>query len=167
MAKRLIIGFAVLIAIWIAYFSLAERLRSDEDRVRGALREISSAFNEQEVGRVKDHLHPDWRDETLKVDRERLGMMMRAAFMRRGPLSGSGLNRRVELQGPGGGFDEIEVTIDGDRAEATFDAVFLERDGASYAEKWRGAFTCELRRVDGDWLLFRSRHETVSGRRPF
>lgn len=161
MQRILIVGL-IGAALWFGYVFVASSLQSDEDRVRIVLEDIVDAFNARKPKRILEHLDASWREESSRLDREKLRTLLRAMALRSGALAGANpKGRRAFLE------SGIEVDVDGETAIAVFEAGVRARAGRDARELWRAAFTCEFKRIDGDWLMVRSRHETISGRRPF
>lgn len=146
--KIALVVAAVALGAWLAVRALA----SDETVVRWRLEGLVESFNDRSVLSFASGFSPDYRDDTAGVDRSMLQRMLLVVGRQRPGY-------RAELD-PG----RLVVTVGEPPDTARAEGAVRLLDGGQLL--WEVALRAELQRVRGDWLVTRTEHETLQGRRP-
>ncbi|MEZ6195523.1 MAG: nuclear transport factor 2 family protein [Planctomycetota bacterium] len=160
MWRRILIGAGLVFVLVVAVRQTLKLLASEESRVRAAVERVIDAFNDRDGGDVLEGLTTDFRETTLGFGRDDIRRALAVAFLRGGTPLARG-DQRAAVRG------DIAVRVDGEAATAEFVIAVESRSGGEWTETWRAAFVIELEKRDDRWLLHRSSHESLSGRRPF
>lgn len=155
MRRAIAAGALALVVVWLAP-EVWRALRSHQARLRDMVAEAAAAFDAKSMRGCLRAFHSEYRDETARVDRDTLQRALAFVFLR----------RRLRVRVP---EEHLEVELDraGESAHLTFRAILLRKAGASWREVWEVRVEATARREGGRWKFWRSRHETVSGRRPW
>jgi len=150
--RRLPLLALIVVGLVVGGVALASALTSDEERIRERLADLVTDFNERSALSLSGGYTADFVDETTGADRSLLRQLVLVLDQRRSSY-------RTELVPDA---LVIEVEDGADTAAAVFDARLLDGDRSV----WEVKIHAELRREGGAWLIARSRHETLAGRRP-
>ncbi|MGE3171176.1 MAG: nuclear transport factor 2 family protein [Planctomycetota bacterium] len=163
MAKlQRVLLFAALAAVaWFGGRAVVRALASDETRIGWLLQGEAASFNGAAMLSVLGSFAPDYRETTVGIDRQALRAALLWAFQNRRDRATGRFLYRVELPA-----EELQVTVDGDRARAAFALRLFEGLDAAAVLRWELAVEAELERGQDGWRVARSRHETVTGERP-
>lgn len=158
--KRAILGVLGLMAILALWSTVRAWTRSDEERIRALFATEAARFNAGAALRVLDSFAPDYRDETLDLDRQTLrGALLWVFQNRREAASG----RLVYDVGLG---EDYPIEIEGERATASVPVQLYEGLDERRRLAWSLRVAATLERRDGTWTVVRSTHETLAGRAP-
>lgn len=121
---------------------------AEEDRVRATIHAIVEGAEAGDLGQTTDPLAPSFvaESEGSTLDRQTLRALLAREFLRRGPI--------FVLVG------EIQVSLEGNVATASFDAVLTENSEKLVdvlpvdVDAWH--LDVELRKVDGAWSVTRA-----------
>ena len=142
---------AVGVALWLLLGP------SPEEQVRRHLRAMAKDFNAGRTGPCSRGLSEDYLETTTGVSREEIRGYLASLRLQDGKEN---FRYRVTLP------EEIDVTIDPqDATKATTDfiAIFDERSKEEWRTRWRVEIRAEIVKIDGDWRVRRSSHETLKG----
>lgn len=140
---RALLAGLVVVGLGVGLWTWLRPAPSDEDAVRAVVGSIVAGVEAGDVGDVMTHLSADFRGDTL--DRDAVRSLLTAQFLRRGPI-------RV-ITGA------ISVSVTGDAATASFDALLAEHGQVwsdilpVNADGWH--FDVALRREDA-WRVTRA-----------
>ncbi len=158
--KRLLLIGALIFVAFLAGRALYVSMASDETRIGWLFADEAAAFNSASAFSTLDHFALDYHDDTDGWDLPTLRGAVIWAFQNRRDAQHRFL-LRVELPEQAG-----TVAVDGDTATAEFPVRLHEGRGSDERLGWELRVTAGLRRIDGEWRVVRSTHETVSGQRP-
>lgn len=159
--KRVLLGTAVLLALWFGGRAIHRALQSDETRIRAMLTDAAAAFDRADLAGTLEPLAPDYRDATVGVTRREAAAGLLWLFQNRRDPTGR-FRHRIELPP-----EDCDVQIDGDRATVTLLLRLFE--GLDEAERlvWTVRITAGVERIEGSWRIVRSEQQTVAGQRPW
>jgi hypothetical protein len=153
-----------IVAVAIAAYAGYRMSASDETRIRWLLEDAASSFNHTSLSGCLEAFDKDYKDTTMRrVDRAVLASVLRYLFLKRIDPKTKAFLWRVRLP------EEdlaIQVGEQGQQAEARFALDLEERHQGQWQSAWQLKVTVQLHKVEGDWLIRRSSHETVMGRPP-
>jgi hypothetical protein len=162
-----VLGLAVLAGRWACH-----ALASDETRIRWRIEAMQEGFNDQRTARVLRGLTQDFRDATEGVGRQEVREALASIFLRN--LGNQGVPTEYRLELPDEHWrielhEEPEADADGpQRARAWIKAVFTEVRGEATELYWDVDIEAELiEDPEQGWLIQRTEHKTISGRRRF
>lgn len=150
--------FAILgatVAVGVAFWLLLGP--SPEEQVRRHIREMAKDFNAGRTGPCSRGLSEDYVETTTGVSRDEIRGYLASLRLQDGQEN---FRYRVTLP------DEFDVTIaDKEKTKATteFIAIFDERSKEEWRTRWRVEIRAEVVKIDGDWCVRRSSHETLKG----
>ena len=152
----------LLCLIVLSAFGLRELvliLASDETRITWLVEEMQAGWVDGDVGACTDGIALDWiHAGQTDVDHARLVQGLRGKFLRERQER---VVRGLEI--PAGG---LTIAVDGDRATVLCEARFLQVVDGAPRLVWHARLRAELERRDAGWLIVRSEHEDLDGRRP-
>lgn len=152
------------VALAIAAYAGYRMSASDETRIRWLLEDAASSFNNTHLSGCLEAFDKDYKDTTMsRVDRAVLANVLRYLFLKRVDPKTKAFLYRVRLP------EEdlaIQVGEQGQQAEASFALDLEERHEDQWQSAWQLEVTAQLHKVEGDWLILRSSHETVMGKPP-
>jgi len=161
--KRLVIIAACALA-GFGIYRLAMLFVPEETRIRQLMETMVEAFNDRDAGDCAAGLADDFREETVKLGKPEVhALLVHLFFAQRDSRTGE-VPYRIEVPpeslrvtlGPGGGEAKVELI-----------ARFLEDRGKGARPVWEAAISADIVKVDGEWRVKRSSHESASGKRPF
>lgn len=162
MKPRVVVILLVLLA-GIAYgFGVFD---SDETRIRNLFGGLVGSFNDTHLSGCLEGFAEDYRDatESTVVDRDRLKMALRVTFLRMVDPKTKAFLLRLRLP------DEamsIDIADPADKATVVC-TLYLERSRAGgWQSEWQVRVTAQLKKVEGEWHIHESKHETTAGARP-
>ena len=158
--QRVLFIAALLIAVVVGGRALRYALASDETKIGWMFADEVEAFASASLLRVTPHFAADFRDSTAGIDQQTLRAAVVWVWQNRRNADGR-FAWHVEM--PGG---IATLSIDGDKATATFPLELHKGDDDRKQLLWRLDVTAQLERRDGDWTIVQSTHETVAGGRP-
>jgi hypothetical protein len=163
--KRPVLALAAVTLASLAVYSGFRMLASDETKIRWLLEDATESFNGTSVSGCVAGFHMDYKDKTDRlIDRGTLSQALLYMFMHKRDGKSDRFLYRVDLPA-----ESLTILIEEDgEAVATFDLhlELQEQDDGERREAWRIGATAWLRETDGDWLIHRSSHRTISGRQP-
>lgn len=138
-------------------------LAGDESRIRSQIEAFTVAFNDQNLGNCLDVIDPGYRDESVtEVDRKMLTTVLRYVFMKQMRSDGKAVAMRIRVP-----EQSLHIEIDeGEKAHVDFEGILENRKGEEWRLQWHVQVESTMRKVDGDWLIYRTRHSTLEGKRP-
>ena len=137
---------------------------SDDTRIRNLFANAASSFNATRLSGCLDGFAEDYKDETeWKVDRALLANALRIAFLRSIDSKSKAFLLRLKIPEA-----SMKVAIDEAAETATVElSLSLERRrGETFDPQWQLQVVAKLKKIDGDWLIHESTHETLEGSRP-
>ena len=161
--KRLVILAACALA-GFGIYRLAMLLVPEETRIRQLIETMVEAFNDRDAGDCAAGLADDFREETVRLGKPEIhALLVYLFFARRDPRTGEA-PYRIEVPP-----ESLRTTLGpgDDEAKVEFIARFLEDRGKGARPVWEAAISAEVVKVDGEWKVKRSSHESASGKRPF
>ena len=153
--KPAIFGAVVAIAV-AAWLFLGP---SPEEQVRRHIRAMAEDFNAGRTGPCSQGLSEDYRETTVGVDRQEIRGYL-ASLALPDLTQSKPFRYRVTLP------EEFDVTIDPEdakKATTEFIAVFGELSKEEWRDRWNVRINAEVVKIDGDWKVRRSSHETLKG----
>lgn len=156
MVHKSLVGILIAIVLVGLFWWLSG---TDEDRIRGLIRNLESDFNRTKASALISNFASDYEDENTGVDRDDLLNTFRATFLR--DRDQGEYQYEVQL------LEEPEIAIADDAESATATGELMIRYRGSGNTRWRIALTLDFVKHEGDWLVRRSRWKTLEGRHPF
>lgn len=157
--KRVVGAVGLVLAAWFGARAVLAAMQSDEDLVRELLQQEREAFDAGSTTTTMHRFAADYRDASGITVTQLHSAVLWAMQNRRGPDG----TFRYSVQ-----FDAelLPVEVDCDTATASFDLALVDETTPS-TPTWTVRVDAEFARREGRWWLVRSRHATVSGRRPW
>lgn len=159
--KRILAAAAgVLIIYWLVFHVFV----SDETRIRRVLRSAAEGFNETHKSACLDALADDYRDDTVGLTRDQLGLWLVNLFLKEKP-QGNTFRYRVEIV-----EDELKIEVaDGPpkTAEVTGLVRFSKLTEGEFEPVWDVGIEGRMEETSDGWKAKRSRYHSVSGSSPF
>ncbi|MHC4512769.1 MAG: hypothetical protein ACYTGW_07430 [Planctomycetota bacterium] len=162
--KRPTLVLLGIVVVAIAGYGGYRMLASDETRIRWLLEDTASSFNDTHLGGCLAAFAPDYQDKTISgMGRAELTQALRYVFLRRvDPKTRQFLFRvRIPEQDV-----TIKVAASGNTATAQLTLHLEAQRQDTWEPVWELRVTAGLGKVNGDWRIQRSSHETLSGRIP-
>lgn len=162
MLRKLLVFLAVAPLVLIAGWWLRRALASDETRIRWVVEEMLAGFNAAQLRPIMAGLAPDFVDVTSGVRRAELREVLIASFFQDVDPQTRAFAYQAELAD--GGL-ELELSEDGEGAQAQLHVLFSVRRGAQLQPFWDARITGELRELDDGWQWVRTSAVNHSDRR--
>lgn len=162
MIKRIIVIVVLLLLVGAAVVKVVDLMTSDETKIWHVIDDVARAFGTRDRGDLVRHFAPSWRDETTGVERADLDRGLMWLFQDQSRVHEGLFTLRADPDA-----NAYTVDVDGDRASARTEVAIEQRETGGWEEVWRIALELELERRDGRWMIASTRHETLSGARPF
>lgn len=161
--RRPTLLLAVIVAVAVTAYAGYRMLVSDETRIRWLLEDAASSFNQAHLRSCLEAFHLDYRDTTTGLERARLGHVLRLLFLRDLDPKTKAFLFRVRLP-----TEDLAIQVDdnGEQAEARFQLDLEKKRQEAWQSQWQVWVTAKLQKVDGEWRIHRSSHETAAGRPP-
>jgi hypothetical protein len=157
--KYVLLAVLAVVA-WFGGRALWRAMASDETRIGWLVADEAAAFNGAAPLSILSGFAPEYREDTVGLDRNGLRAALLWAFQNQ--RAGDGAFRyRVEIAP-----ESLDATVDGDSAQAGFGLLLFDRRTGQDAPIWEIDVKAGLRRRDGDWSFVRSTHTTLRGQRP-
>ena len=156
------LSILVSVAIIVLMVFVAIRMfASDESRIRSQIESFTVAFNDQNLGNCMDVIDPEYRDETVRrVDRKMLESVLRYIFMSQ--MRSVGIPMRIRVP-----ESSIAIEIEeGEQAAVEFEGILENEKAEGWKLQWHLKIESRMRKVDGDWIIYRTSHSTIEGKRP-
>jgi hypothetical protein len=154
-----------IVAVAIAGYAGYGMLASDETRIRGLLDDAASSFNHTRLGGCLEAFDHDYQDPTTTptLDRAMLTNVLRYLFLRRVDPKTKTFQLRVRIP-----TEDIAIQVGegGEQAEARFTLDLEQQRQGAWQSEWQLRVTAQMHKVDGDWRIQRSSHETAAGKPP-
>jgi len=154
-----------IVAVGIAAYAGYRMLASDETRIRWLLDDAASSFNNTHLAGCLEGFHLDYHDTTTtpKLDRALLSAGLRVLFLRHVHPKTKKFQLRVRVPA-----EDLTIQIDdgGEQAEARFTVDMEQQRQGAWQSEWQLRVTAQMHKVDGDWRIQRSSHETTAGKPP-
>ncbi len=157
---RVVVGLLVLVLVASGGWIAARHLAPAETKIERRLAAMAEGFNDTRLSPCMAGLAQDYHD-TSGADREWIRQGLVASFFRERDPGTKRFRWRVELP-----REALRIAVDpeaGDRAKASLVARFHEREGTEEHLAWEVRIDAHLEERDGDWVITRTSHETVSG----
>ena len=137
---------------------------SEETRIRWVLEDSTESFNSTYLADCLEGFADDYQDETLaELDRELLTQALRVAFMREIDQQTKEFQMRVLMP-----EEELQILVADaeDQATAEFRLHLEKRLDEEWRPTWELQVTAKLAKVEGDWRIRSSSHQTLFGTPP-
>ena len=149
----------VAVLAWFGGRALWRAMASDETRIAWVLEDEAAAFNGAAALSILAGFAPEYRDDTVNIDKNMLRAALLWAFQNR--RDGDRFRYRVEIAP-----DSLRTQVDGDVAQAEFGLRLFDARAGDATPSWEIAVKARLHRRDGEWFLLHSTHSTLRGDRP-
>ena len=165
--KRILLAITAISLLAVVSYVAYRRLASDETKIAWLLHDAAAAFDSMHRGGCLAAFHDDFTDSSTPVvgqvvlDRAILGQVLLLLFTRDVDRGTGEFRYRVHLP-----EDRLQIEVADDTATATFELQLERRTGDEWKPAWEVRITAELLEEEGSWLIRRSSHQTLSGRRP-
>ena len=161
--KRPTILLLGIVAIAIAAYAGYRMSASDETRIRWLLGDAADSFNHTRLSGCIGAFDKDYQDTTTRIDRANLASVLRYLFLKRVDPKTKAFLHRVLMPEES---MSIEIADAGQEAEVKFDLDLQQQQGETWQSTWQLRVTAQLHKVDGDWRIRQSSHETAMGKPP-
>lgn len=162
--KRFYSLVTLLTLIVLLVYIGIQAFASDQSRIHAQIDSFVAGFNDRDLGDCLAVLDPEFRDETMPMlDKKQLQRVL--AFVLSSQLRSSTRGVEMRIQVPRESRT-IEIEDGTEQASADFDLRVEGRSQDKWKLLWRVRVEGRLRKVDGTWLLYRTQHRTLEGKRP-
>ena len=162
--KRLASLVTLLTLIVLLVYIGIQAFASDQSRIHAQIDSFVAGFNDRDLGDCLAVLDPEFRDETMPtLDKKQLQRVLRYVLLSQMRSSMRGVEMRIQVPRES---REIEIEDGAEQASADFDLRVEGRSQDKWKLLWRVRVEGRLRKVDGTWLLYRTQHRTIEGKRP-
>ena len=163
--KALFWIIGLLLAGWIGYWVYL-RLAPEETKIEWLLDGMAKGFNSSRAAATVEGIAEGFEEETAHVSRSDVHQFLLYLFLNEREPKTKEFRFRVKLGKPS--ISLLPMEGDGQpRAELKLDAEFLELQGQDFKPAWQVSIEAELEKLPEGWRVLRSRHRSLSGKRPF